>query len=90
MKIAIVGGGIGGLGLALALHARGLGCDVYESVPEVREIGVGIRVAAIGRNRRCIFPPRIVEPSGAHEQAAKVDACRGVVRFQLHRTGVAG
>lgn len=42
MKIAIVGGGIGGLGLALALHARGLPCDVYESVPEVREIGVGI------------------------------------------------
>ena len=42
MKIVIVGGGIGGLGLALALHARGLPCDVYESVPEVREIGVGI------------------------------------------------
>lgn len=42
MKIAIVGGGIGGLGLALALHARGIGCDVYESVAEVREIGVGI------------------------------------------------
>lgn len=42
MRVAIVGGGIGGLGLALALHARGLRCDVYESVPEVREIGVGI------------------------------------------------
>ncbi len=42
IKVAIVGGGIGGLGLALALHARGLACDVYESVPEVREIGVGI------------------------------------------------
>lgn len=42
MKIAIVGGGIGGLGLALGLHARGLPCDVYEAVPEVREIGVGI------------------------------------------------
>jgi 2-polyprenyl-6-methoxyphenol hydroxylase-like FAD-dependent oxidoreductase len=42
MRVAIVGGGIGGLGLALALHARGLPCDVYEAVPEVREIGVGI------------------------------------------------
>ncbi len=42
ITIAIVGGGIGGLGLALALHARGLACNVYESVPEVREIGVGI------------------------------------------------
>ncbi len=42
MKIAIVGAGIGGLSLALALHRRGLPCDLYESVPEVRDIGVGI------------------------------------------------
>ena len=40
--IAIVGGGIGGLSLALALHQRGLACNVYETVPEVKEIGVGI------------------------------------------------
>jgi 5-methylphenazine-1-carboxylate 1-monooxygenase len=42
MKIAIIGGGIGGLSLALALHRNGLVSDVYEAVPEVREIGVGI------------------------------------------------
>jgi 2-polyprenyl-6-methoxyphenol hydroxylase-like FAD-dependent oxidoreductase len=42
MKIAIVGAGIGGLSLALSLHRLGLACDVYETVPEVREIGVGI------------------------------------------------
>src|SRR5215510_2099031 len=42
MNIAIVGGGIGGLTLALALHQRGLDCCVYESAPEVRELGVGI------------------------------------------------
>ena len=41
-KIAIVGGGIGGLSLALSLHQRGLGCEVFETVPEVQEIGVGI------------------------------------------------
>ncbi len=41
-RIAIVGGGIGGLALALGLHQRGLPCDVYETVPEIREIGVGI------------------------------------------------
>ncbi len=40
--IAIVGGGIGGLSLALSLHARGLSCRVYEAVAQVREIGVGI------------------------------------------------
>jgi len=42
MKIAIVGGGIGGLSLALALHQRGLTCQVFESVPDVKELGVGI------------------------------------------------
>ncbi|PUE09168.1 flavin-dependent oxidoreductase [Limnohabitans sp. T6-5] len=40
--IAIVGGGIGGLALALHLHRRGVVCDVYEAVSQVREIGVGI------------------------------------------------
>ena len=42
MKIAIVGAGIGGLTLALMLHRQGVASDVYEAVPEVREIGVGI------------------------------------------------
>jgi 2-polyprenyl-6-methoxyphenol hydroxylase-like FAD-dependent oxidoreductase len=42
MEIAIVGGGIGGLTLALALHQHGIPCRVYESAPEVRELGVGI------------------------------------------------
>jgi 2-polyprenyl-6-methoxyphenol hydroxylase-like FAD-dependent oxidoreductase len=41
-SIAIVGGGIGGLSLALALHKLGLPCDVYETVPQVKELGVGI------------------------------------------------
>jgi 2-polyprenyl-6-methoxyphenol hydroxylase-like FAD-dependent oxidoreductase len=41
-NIAVVGGGIAGLGFALALHQHGLLCDVYESAPEVKELGVGI------------------------------------------------
>jgi len=42
MTIAIVGGGICGLSLALNLHARGIGCRVYEVAPELKELGVGI------------------------------------------------
>ncbi|MDW5443045.1 flavin-dependent oxidoreductase [Polaromonas sp. SM01] len=42
MKIVIVGGGIGGLSLALALHQRGLACEVFETVPQIQELGVGI------------------------------------------------
>lgn len=42
MKVIIVGGGIGGLTLALMLHARGIGATVYEQSGEIREVGVGI------------------------------------------------
>lgn len=42
MRVAIVGGGIGGLALALGLQQRGIGCDVYEAAPQVKELGVGI------------------------------------------------
>jgi len=40
--IIVIGGGIAGLSFALALKQRGLACRVYESAPEVRELGVGI------------------------------------------------
>jgi 2-polyprenyl-6-methoxyphenol hydroxylase-like FAD-dependent oxidoreductase len=42
MKIAIVGGGICGLSLALNLNRRGLACRVYERVKEIKPLGVGI------------------------------------------------
>ena len=48
MRIAVVGGGIAGLAFALALHQRGLACDVYEGVSEVRELGVGITLLPHG------------------------------------------
>ncbi|HLH88758.1 MAG TPA: flavin-dependent oxidoreductase [Xanthobacteraceae bacterium] len=40
--IAIIGGGVAGLSLALNLHRRGIACRVYERAPEVKELGVGI------------------------------------------------
>ena len=48
LKIAVIGGGIAGLALALNLKRRGLTCDVYESVPEVKELGVGITLLPHG------------------------------------------
>ncbi len=42
MPILIAGGGIGGLSLALMLHARGLSCQVFEAVKEVKPLGVGL------------------------------------------------
>ena len=44
MDIIIVGGGIGGLTLALFLHRAGIACRVYEQAPEIRPLGVGINI----------------------------------------------
>ena len=48
INIAIVGGGIAGLSFALGLHHRCIDCDVFESVSEVKEIGVGITLLPHG------------------------------------------
>jgi 5-methylphenazine-1-carboxylate 1-monooxygenase len=42
--IIIVGAGIGGLTLGLALHAAGLPCRIFESTAEIRAVGVGINL----------------------------------------------
>lgn len=52
--ILIVGGGIGGLTLALTLHEAGLPCRVLEAAPAIKALGVGINVlphatAVLGR-----------------------------------------
>src|ERR1700739_1638205 len=42
--VIIVGAGIGGLTLGLALHAAGIPCRIFESAAEIRPIGVGINL----------------------------------------------
>ena len=44
LNVIIVGGGIGGLTLALCLNQAGIGCRIYESAAEYRPLGVGINV----------------------------------------------
>jgi 5-methylphenazine-1-carboxylate 1-monooxygenase len=44
MTVLIAGGGIGGLTLALSLHQIGVSAKVFESVPELKPLGVGINV----------------------------------------------
>ncbi len=51
LRIAIVGGGIGGLAAALFLHRAGLEATVYEQAPALREVGAGI-----------VVPPNMVRP----------------------------
>jgi 5-methylphenazine-1-carboxylate 1-monooxygenase len=42
--VIIVGAGVGGLTLGLALHAAGIPCRVFESAAEIKPIGVGINL----------------------------------------------
>ena len=43
-RVIIAGGGIGGLATALTLHQIGVPCIVFESVREMRPLGVGINL----------------------------------------------
>lgn len=45
MRIAIIGGGMAGLGLALSLHARSIPCAVYEQAPETGRFSGAIMMA---------------------------------------------
>jgi 2-polyprenyl-6-methoxyphenol hydroxylase-like FAD-dependent oxidoreductase len=44
MKVAIAGGGIGGLTAALALHRKGIDVTVFEQVANLSALGVGINL----------------------------------------------
>ena len=40
--VLIVGGGIGGMATALTLQQIGVPCIVFETVPELQPLGVGV------------------------------------------------
>jgi 2-polyprenyl-6-methoxyphenol hydroxylase-like FAD-dependent oxidoreductase len=43
-QVIVVGGGIGGLVTALSLHQCGIAVQVFEAVPEIKPLGVGINL----------------------------------------------
>ena len=46
--ILVIGGGVGGLTLALSLHQAGIPCRVFEAAPDVRPLGVGVNLLPHG------------------------------------------
>ncbi|WP_036726313.1 FAD-dependent monooxygenase [Patulibacter minatonensis] len=48
MRVAIAGGGIGGLTLAIALREQGVEVDVFEQADELREVGAAVALSANG------------------------------------------
>ena len=45
-RVAVVGAGVGGLALALALRERGIDAHLYERTGELREVGAAVYLAA--------------------------------------------
>src|SRR5256885_860491 len=43
-RVAIIGGGIGGLAAAVALRQRGIEVDVFERSAKLEEVGAGLQV----------------------------------------------
>ncbi len=79
-RVVIVGGGIGGLALAIALRRRGIEAPVYEAAPELRAIGAGIWV-----------PPnamQVLARLGLAEAVAREGARLERAELRDHRAGV--
>ena len=77
MKAVIAGAGIGGLTAALKLHGIGWDVEVYESVREIRPLGVGINLLPHGTLE-------LVSLGLAHELAATGVETRALEFYSRH------
>ncbi|KAH8911616.1 FAD/NAD(P)-binding domain-containing protein [Coniochaeta sp. PMI_546] len=80
-RVAIIGGGLGGLFAALSIHhhcsSEDIQIDVYEQATQYKEIGAGV---AIGPNGA-----RLIEKLGLLEEAWKIAGKRGKDWFSFRR-----
>ena len=70
--VIIVGGGIGGLTLALMLHKAGIACRVYDAVAEIKPVGVGINLLPHATRELCALG---LEEALAGVAVTTADAC---------------
>jgi salicylate hydroxylase len=78
-RVAIIGGGIGGLAAALALHRRGLDVTVYEQSPSLGEIGAGIGLS-----------PNAIKACRALDIEQEVVAVGSAAEWQIMRSALSG
>lgn len=80
-RIAIIGGGIGGLVTALSLHhhcqSANIQIDIYEQANEYKEIGAGV---GLGPNAS-----RLIEKLGLVEEMRRIAGKRNHIWFTFRR-----
>ena len=89
LRVAIVGGGIGGLTAALALLRAGLSVRVYEQADRFSEVGAGVTLGpnAVRLLQRLGLGPRLDEIS-AHPKGYEMRRWHdGRVLIETHRSG---
>lgn len=57
--VAIVGGGIGGLTLAIGLLQRQIAVQIYEAAPAFKEIGLGLTIGPAAYRAMPLIDPQI-------------------------------
>lgn len=78
-RIVVVGAGIGGLALTLALLRRGLDAVVYEQAPELTGIGAGIQVSPNGTH--------VLSDLGVLDEITRVSSEPDAKSIRLWNTG---
>jgi salicylate hydroxylase len=77
--VAIIGAGIGGLTAALALIRQGIGVNVYEQAPELKELGAGVQISSNGT--------RVLYALGLGEAAERLGVVVAGKEIRLWSTG---
>jgi len=59
MRVAVIGGGLGGLAVAIGLHRQGIETQVYEKARELKPVGAGLSLFPNGLNALEAIAPGI-------------------------------
>ncbi len=91
MKILVIGGGISGLAVALALHRSGHDVIVFEQTQEIKEVGAGLTIWPNAvRVLQQIGLGDVVPTIGMPANYRTIRTWRGELLSQIHVDAIAG